>query len=175
MSISSHLTNEPERQLRIFLDTMEASVDRSDRRIAALTVFAAGGAAFASLVLPEGTQRLAALVPLAAALPLGVLGYSPMRELAGWYCFLDPSQSKSSSEECLPLAEHLAKYSHSELTNRLEKYLGGGVVATQYYEDLVTQIGLSARAASRKQTIFRILSGVVGIGQLALSGLLVFS
>ena len=70
------------------------------------------------------------------------------------------------------VADDLAKYSHLELITRLDKYLGGGITATQYYEDIIGEIVVCARIAARKQRLFRVACIVVGLGQLGLLGLL---
>ena len=168
MSISTHLSPEPERRLWIILESMRLSVEWADRRTGALTAFAAAELAFVTLAVPSGPAGFLALVCLAAALPLGVFAFSPLSGKPQWLPFLEPSKDKHSVDDSLVSADDLAKYSHSELVHRLDKYLGGGITATQYHEDIVGQIVINARVATRKQRLFRMACVLVGLAQLGL-------
>jgi len=170
MSISTHLSPEPERRLWILLDAMQQAVQWADMRIAALTAFAAAQLAFLKLVTPSGPLGWLTLVCLCAALPLGVFAFSPLSGKPNWLPFLEPPKPKHSVDDCLVSADDLAKYTHSELIHALDKYLGGGVTATHYHEDLVGRIVINARIATRKHRLFRAACIVVGIGQIGLLG-----
>jgi len=56
----------------------------------------------------------------------------------------------------------------------LDKYLGGGITATPYHEDIVGQIVIHARIAVRKQRLFNAACVIVGIAQLGVLGQLLW-
>ncbi|MBU2573568.1 MAG: hypothetical protein KKH28_05775 [Elusimicrobia bacterium] len=168
MSISTHLTPDPERRLLALLESMRRTVGWSDKKIAALTAFAAAQLAIIRLTAPAGPLSFLAMVTLAAALPLGVFAFSPLTGKPGWIPFLEPKRDIHRSDDCLVSPEDLAKYSHSELVLLLDRYLGGGITATQYYEDIIGQIVRNARIATRKGRLFRISCVLVGFAQLCL-------
>ena len=174
MSISAHLTPEPERRLWLILENMRRSVEWADMKIGALTAFAAGQLAFFRILTPSNPLGFAALAALTAALPLGVFAFAPLTRIPQWLSFLEPKRDKPTTDDCLISVEDLSKYSHGELIFRLDKYLGGGITATPYYEDVVGQIVERAKVAARKQRLFSIACLVVGIGQLGLLAQLVW-
>ena len=168
MSISAHLTPEPERRLWLIHESMGRSVERADWKIAALTAFAAAELAFIPPAAPAGAAGFFAVAALAAALPIGVFAFSPLTRLPKWLSFLDPPKDKPVVGDCLILAEDLARYTRDELIFRLDKYLGGGITATPYYEDIVIQIVDNAMIAVRKQRLLRVVCAVIGASQLGL-------
>ncbi|MDD5302677.1 MAG: hypothetical protein PHS14_06155 [Elusimicrobia bacterium] len=174
MSVSAHLTPEPERRLWLILESMRHAVDWADLRIGALTAFAVAELAFIKILLPVGPPGFLALVSLTVALPLGVFAFAPLKRLPKWLHFLEPHKGRMSADDSLITVDDLVKYSHGDLIFRLDKYLGGGITATPYYEDIIGQIVENARAASRKQSLFRAECVVVGIGQLGLLGQLIW-
>jgi hypothetical protein len=173
MSISAHLTPEPERRLWTIFDVVNRSAEWTETKIGALTAFAAAQLAFLKLASPSGPLGLLALVSLGAALPLGLFAFAPLSRLPSWLAFLGPAKEKTSVNDCLISFEDLAKYTQNELINRLDRYLGGGVTATPYYEDIVGQIARTAGVAARKQRLLRASCIVVGFGQLCLFGQLI--
>lgn len=173
MSVSSHLTPEPERRLWLILESMRHSVESTDVKIAALTAFAAAEAAFLKAGAPSGTLAHLTLLSLSAALPLGVFAFSPLARTPVRLPVIDPPKDKPSIDDCLISADDLTKYPLGELIHRMDKYLGGGITATQYYEDLVSQIVGHARLAARKQHLFRAACMLVILGQLGLLGQLI--
>jgi hypothetical protein len=162
MSVSAHLTPEPERRLWLILESMRHEVDSADLRIGALTAFGA-----AELALFRTVPFLAALA-LTAALPLCLFAFAPLRRLPKWLQFLEPHRDKIRADDSLILVDDLVKYSHGDLIFRLDKYLGGGITATPYYEDIVGQIVENARVAWRKQRLLRAACVLVGLAQLGL-------
>jgi hypothetical protein len=172
MSVSAHLTPEPERRLWLILESMRHAVDSADLRIGALTAFAAAELAFIRSLLPAGPLGFLVLASLTAALPLGVFAFAPMKRLPKWLQFLEPQKDKIRADDSLILVDDLVKYSHGDLIFRLDKYLGGGITATPYYEDIVGQIVENARVAARKQRLLRAACFIVGAGQLGLLWLL---
>ena len=174
MSVSAHLTPEPERRLWLILESMRHAVDSADLRIGALTAFSVAELAFIKILLPVGPPGFLALVSLTLALPLGVFAFAPLKRLPKWLHFLEPHRGKIGPEDCLISADDLIKYSHGDLIFRLDKYLGGGITATPYYEDIIGQIVENARIAERKQRLFRIACVIVGLGQLGLLGQLIW-
>lgn len=174
MSVSAHLTPEPERRLWLILESMRHEVDWADMRIGALTGFAVAELAFIKILLPVGPPGFMALVSLTVALPLGVFAFTPFKRLPKWLQFLEPQRGKISTEDSLISVNDLVKYSHGDLIFHLDKYLGGGITATPYYEDIIGQIVENARIAARKQRLFRATCVVVGAGQLGLLGQLIW-
>ena len=147
---------------------MRHSVEWADRKIAALTAFAAAELAFVPLPAPAGPLGFLIRLSLAASLPLGVFAFAPLGRLPPFLSFLDEAKHKTSVNDCLISVEDLAKYTQGELVNRLDRYLGGGITATPYYEDIVGQIAANASAAARKRRLFRASCALVGAGQLCL-------
>jgi hypothetical protein len=170
MSISSHLTPEPERRLWLILDNMRRSIAWSDWRVGALTAFAAAELAFLRPALPAGPLAVLATAALAAALPLGVLAFAPLSQVPKWLVSYERHREKPGPMDCFLLAEDIVKYTQAELILRMERYFGGGITATQYHEDLVAQVLFQARVAMRKHRLFRASCILVGIGQLGLFG-----
>ena len=124
MSVSSHLTPEPERRLWVILEQMQHAVEWVDRKIGAITAFAMLELALIKLLAPTGPLGFLTLLLLALALPLGVIAFSPLTgKPKGLY---QPHKDKPSVDHCMIQAEDIAKYTHSELVHRLDKYLGGG-------------------------------------------------
>lgn len=162
MSVSAHLTPEPERRLWLILESMRHAVDSADLRIAAITALAVAELAF--FKFEPGLVAVA----LTAALPLGVFAFVPAKRLPKWLQFLEPHRDKMRADDSLILVDDLVKYSHGDLIFRLDKYLGGGITATPYYEDIVGQIVENARVAARKQRLLRGACLLVGAAQLGL-------
>lgn len=173
MTVSSHLTPEPERRLWLILERLRQAAAWCDLKIGFLTALAGAELAFLSFKAPAGSLAFLGLAALWAALPLGILAFSPLDSGARWLAFLEPRKDKPSLGDSMISAEDIVKYSHNELVHRLDKYLGGGITATQYYEDIVVQIGARARVARRKDLLFRAACAAVGIGQAGLLGLLI--
>jgi len=166
MSVSSHLTPEPERRLWVILEQMQHAVEGADRKIGSITVFALIELALIRMLAPAGPLGALTLVLLALALPLGVFAFSPLTGLPKWLYTPELHRDKPNIDHCMIWAEDVAKYTHSELVHRLDKYLGGGITATPYHEDIVGQIVVHARIAVRKQRLFNAACVVVGIAQL---------
>ncbi len=169
MSVSSHLTPEPERRLWIILENMRAEADRADKKIAALTALAFAEAVYVKAAAPAGPLEGAALILLCLCLILGVAAFAPLRRPRAGLGFLEPSKDKPGADIFVS-AEDLAKHPLGELINKLDRYLGGGITATQYYEDIVGEALLHARSAVRKQKLLRALFAVAWLAQLALAG-----
>jgi hypothetical protein len=143
---------------------MQHAVEWADRKIGAITAFAALELALTKVLAPAGPLSFLTLVALAPALPLGVIAFSPLSgKPKGLY---QPHKDKASVDHCMIWAEDIAKYTHSELVHRFDKYLGGGITATPYHEDIAGQIVVHARIAVRKQRLFAALCVLVGIAQL---------
>ena len=172
MSISTHLTPEPERRLWLISEQMRLSCERADWKLFALTAFAAAQLAFVRSLGDAGPSALLALAALCAALPLGVFAFSPMAGKPRWLPLLDPPRDRPSAGDHLIVAEDVVKYGQTELVNRLDKYLGGGITATPYYEDVVAGILVAARIAARKRRLLRGACLLVGAAQFCLLGFL---
>ena len=168
MSISAHLTPEPERRLTLILENVRHEGEWADKKIGALTALAAAELAFSRFAPAGGPVGFATAAALAVALPLGVFSFAPLARLPAFLSFLDEAKHKTSVNDCLVAVEDLAKYTQGELINRLDRYLGGGITATPYYEDIVGQIVARASTAARKRRLFRASCLVVGLAQLGL-------
>ena len=96
---------------------------------AELTAFAATQLVIVKILFPLDVLAAGALT---AALPVGVLAFAPLTRLPKWLLFLEPRRERVSADDSLIVAEDLVKYSHGELIFKLDKYLGGGITATQY-------------------------------------------
>jgi len=147
---------------------MSRSIDRTDIKLAAITAFAAAQMALIKIVVPGGTLAHLALLLLAAMLPIGLAALSPLIEVQRQVPLLDPHMDQRYAGDCLIAAQDIAKYPQIELVIRLDKYLGGGVTATPYYEDIVGQIVMAARIATRKHRLFLAVCVLAGIVQLGL-------
>jgi hypothetical protein len=168
MSVSSHLTPEPERRLWLILESARHAAEWSDKKIGALTMFAALELIYVRLMAVPGALNGFAGLALTAVLPLGVFAFSSLTGKPRWHPFQKAAADKPRSADNLVSVDDLAKYSHGELIGRLDWYLGGGITSTQYYEDIVGQIVISARVATRKERLFRVCCFIAGAAQLAL-------
>ncbi len=162
MSVSTHLTPDPERRLLILRESIQEAVAWTEKKTGALAVFSAAQLAWLHSAASTGPLSTAAMAALAASLPLGIYAFSPLTDNPV------PSIGPHRSDDSLILAENLSKYTHSEMILLLDRYFGGGITATQYYEDIVAQILVSARAAVRKGRLFRIACLLVGAAQVCL-------
>jgi hypothetical protein len=169
MSVSSHLTPEPERRLWLILEALGAEVRWAETKIGALTALATAELLAASLAGSRGPAAAVAYAALAAAAAAGLLALLPLSRATPWLAFLDDRGAKPASADCLLVSDDLVKYSRSELILKLDRYLGGGITATQYYEDVVGQILAQARAASRKRRLSRGLLLIAAAAQVCLA------
>ncbi|MBI5209281.1 MAG: hypothetical protein HY927_04820 [Elusimicrobia bacterium] len=174
MSVSSHLSPNPEGRLWTILDNMRHAVESTDWRVGALTAFAAVQLVSIKVLAPAGPLAFLSVAALAVALPLGVFAFSPLTGNPKRLAYLDPPGDRPAVGDCLISADDVAHYSHGELIVRLDEYLGGGVTATPYFEDIVGQIVVCARVARRKRRLFRASCVIVGIAQLGLIGQLLW-
>ena len=167
MSVSSHLTPDPERRLRVIHGNIYASLKWTDRKLGGITLFAAAQMAVIKFVAPEGLPGYLALLALCAVLPIGVLGLSPLIETPKPVPLLEP-ENKPLPGDSLINEYDIVRYSQLELTNFLDRYLGGGITATPYYEDIVAQIVIGARTATRKRRLFGCACVLAGLAQFGL-------
>ncbi len=168
MSVSSHLTPEPERRLWLILEYMRGAVARAEDQIAALAALVVAELIYLKVAGPAGPIVGLSILLLALALPLAVFSYAPFARLPAWLSFIEPPKEKPAGADNLVSEQDLAKYSHLELINKLDRYLGGGITATQYYEDLVGEIVAAARIAARKRRLLGWLLMLAGAAQVAL-------
>jgi hypothetical protein len=173
MSVSSHLTPEPERRLWLILEAVTSELKWAEAKLAALAVLAAAELFGAAALGARGPAAAVASGALLLALVAGMLALLPLSRPAPWLSFLDDRGAKPASADCLIASDDLAKYSRSELILKLDRYLGGGVTTTQYYEDAVGQILSQARGASRKKRLLRGLVLVVAAAQICVASALV--
>lgn len=174
MSVSSHLNPEPERRLWIIHENLRRTVEWTDLKLGALTGFAALQLALIRYLLPYGPASFTAMVLLAVILPVGLLALSPLIEMPVRTPLLEPRPDKLAAIESLLEASDISKHPQVELVNRLDKYLGGGITATPYYEDIVGQIVINARLVSRKRRLLTAACSLAGVAQLAFLGRLLW-
>lgn len=155
MSVSTHLTPEPERRLWVIYDNIRFAAGLADIKIGALTIFAAGQMAVIKYLFPSAPLSLAAIFCLGVEIFIGILAFSPFSEISKRLEDTEPPAKKGRIEDLLTSAGDIAKYSRSELILRLDHYLGGGISATAYYEDITGLIVFNARIAVRKQRLFK--------------------
>ncbi len=170
MSVSSHLNPEPERRLWIIHENLRRTVEWTDLKLGALTAFAALQLALVRYLWPDGPVTYPVMALLAVILPLGILALSPLIEIPIRTPLLEPSPDKLAPIESLLESSDISKHPQVELVNRLDKYLGGGITATPYYEDIVGQIVINARLVSRKRRLLIAGCALAGVVQLALLG-----
>lgn len=168
MSVSSHLNPEPERRLWILHGNMRRAIGRTDLKLGGLMAFSAAQMALIKVLVPGSPLAYPALALLSAVLPIGLIALSPFIETQRQLPALDPRMDKRHADDCLIVPHDIAKYPQIELVIRLDKYLGGGVTATPYYEDIVGQIAVSARIATRKRRLFLAACVPAGIVQFGL-------
>ena len=166
MSVSSHLTPEPERRLWVILEEQRSAARWSDARVWALGLLAAPQ--LAMLGGRGGGLAAAAVALLLAALLVAAFSLSPLAEAPSRLPVLEPALGKGAPGDALIVAEDIAKYAHSELVLKLDRYLGGGVSSTQYYEDIVALILLASRTAVRKQRLLVAAGTLFGLAEVCL-------
>ena len=127
-----------------------------------------------NLLAPAGFMGYFAIAALSIVPPLCVFAFSPWIELPRLPSFLETPLDNTHAGDFLISAYDIAKYTHNELILRLDKYLGGGITAMQYYEDIVGQIVISARIAARKQRVFRAACVITALAQLCLTAKLIY-
>lgn len=173
MSVSSHLTPEPERRLWAVLDHLRAESARADWRLLALAVFAAAELLLLKSAGAYGFFAWAGCLALAAAVVFGLFAFAPLRRLPDRLDFLEPPRGRQTVDDSFVSSDDIAKYAHGELVLKMDRYFGGGITNTQYHEDLVAEIGAAARLEARKRRFLLVECALVAAGQLALAGLLV--
>jgi hypothetical protein len=143
MSVSSHLTPEPERRLWLILEEVRGEAEL--------------------LRAPEPARA-----PLALSAAAGVLALLPFSRKPRCVPLLDPKPARASADDRLISPRDLIKYAYGELVLKLDRYLGGGVSATPYYEDIVAEIGHNARRAARKRRVLKLAALLAALGQFTL-------
>ncbi|MDE2489850.1 MAG: hypothetical protein KGM24_03330 [Elusimicrobia bacterium] len=157
MSVSSHLTPEPERRLWLILEGVRDEAERAEWKCAAL-------AALCAVELARAPEPARALLALSAA--AGVLALLPFPHKPRRVPLLDPAPARASGDDRLISPHDAIKYAYGELVLKLDRYLGGGVSTTPYYEDLVAEIALNARRAARKRRVLALVAVLTALGQL---------
>ncbi len=163
MSISSHLTPEPERRLWTILDSMRRAVEWTETKLAALILIAALEGAFVGVTGPSGAFGRAALAAFGLALLVAVFALLPLPAPK-------PIGDKHVPGDNLLAPESLARLTYTEAIQLLDRYLGGGITATQYHEDLVREGVSHARVAVRKRRLFKAACVLAVLAQVALLG-----
>lgn len=166
MSVSSHLTPDPERRLWIIHDRVQELLSVTDRKLWLFVFLAAAQIALVRFASPGGMLAYYALVALAPALPLGAFALSPFAERNRPVPTHESDHGKKGSAYSLLSQRDLAGFTQADLTITLDKYLGGGITATPYYEDIIGQIVSGARVLVRKERLLKVLCGLVFAGQL---------
>lgn len=172
MSVSSHLTPEPERRLWAVLDHVRGEAVRADWRLLALTAFSAAELLLLKSAGAYGFFAWLGVLALAGAVLFGLFAFAPLSRLPERLDFLEPPRGRQTVDDTFIAPEDIVKYAHGELVLKMDRYFGGGITNTQYHEDLVLEIGHIARLAARKRRYLLIECALVAAGQLALAGLL---
>lgn len=166
MSVSSHLTPDPERRLRLIHEGIISSLRWADVKLWCAAFLAAVQAAVLSAAPDTGLRLWGLLLLGAAALP-ALLGVSPLADGPG-----APPADTGPRKPLSPLSlldeADIAVHSQAEMSGFLDRYLGGGITATPYYEDLVGQIVISARVTVRKRRLFGAACALIAAAQLLL-------
>jgi len=157
LSVSSHLTPDPEKRLGRMLAGIENHRRTADFRLAVMSVVCA--VELIPAALAGGTAGGVAGVLLCAALAASAAGLSPFAEFAGKSGVFGETAGKPP-DNYLVNEQDIVKYSHSELVDFLDRYLGGGVSATPYYEDIVSRVSSVSLITLRKR---RILAAAFGV------------
>lgn len=153
MSVSSHLNPEPERRLWIIHEKLRASAERTELKLWALAALAVLELALSAL-LPGNGIACALRLLLGGVLVLCVFSLSTLVENPAKVPLADPPGERPRSADSLLAEGTLAKFPQMELVIVLDKYLGGGITATPYYEDIVGLIVKSARVGVRRGRLF---------------------
>lgn len=171
MSVSSHLNPEPERRLWTIHDNMRLAAVIADSKLGAMAFFALLEIALLRLDAAFGLLATAIVFLMAVVLLICLFAVSPFVETAARAPLRD-HRLEHEGADSLITARDLASRPHIELVNRLDRYLGGGVTATPYYEDIVGRIAVTARAVVRKQRLFSVSCVLALASQLLLAFLL---
>lgn len=170
MSVSSHLTPEPERRLWVIHDTVLRAAEWVDVQQGVLLVFL-------MLELPylgRGVAGYSAVLLALAAILLALAGFSPLTEAVRQLPLLDQPVGKVTPLDSFLQPGDLARYPHIELVLRMDKYLGGGITATPYHEDIVARIIAVSRRVTRKRRLFAGACAAALGAQLLLAAALLF-
>jgi hypothetical protein len=168
MGVSSHLTPEPEHRLWLIHGNLLRCCERGDVKLLSLSFLCAAQIALVRYAAPAGAFSVLSMCLLAAALPLALAAVSPFVEAQRQLPLLDPSLALRRQGDSLISAVDIAKYPQVELVVLLDRYLGGGITATPYYEDIIAQIILSARIVTRKRRLLAAACVLAGTAQLCL-------
>ncbi|MDQ7773981.1 MAG: hypothetical protein RDU13_10695 [Elusimicrobiales bacterium] len=174
MSVSSHLTPDPERRLWIIHDRVQELLSVTDRKLWLFVFLSVAQIALVRFASPGGMLAYVSLIVLAPALPLGAFALSPFVERPRPVPVHESAPGKKGSAYSLLSERDLAGFSQADLTITLDKYLGGGITATPYYEDIIGQIVGGARVVVKKELLLKILCSVVLAGQLLFLASLLF-
>ncbi len=149
------------------------------RRAAVIADFKLGALAFFSLLeiallrldSAFGLIATAIVFLMAVVLVICLFAVSPFVETVARAPLRDHRLDQDGADSLIS-ARDLASRPHMELVNQLDRYLGGGVTATPYYEDIVGHIAVTARAVVRKQRLFSLSCVPALLAQLLLAFLL---
>lgn len=170
MSVSSHLNPEPERRLWIIHENLRRTLEWTDMKLGALAVFSVLELIMCGVGLPPATFVNVVAALLCAVLPLCVFAVTPLIEIPPRMPLADPERGKPRQGDSLLIPADITKYPQVELVNILDRYLGGGVTATPYYDDIVGQIVIISRLSSRKARVFAAAGAIALAAQLLLLG-----
>lgn len=160
MSVSSHLSPEPERRLWLIHEHLRGEAERCDWKLAALAALCA---------LEAAAAPAPARAALAAVVAVALLSLLPGARKARPLPFIDPEPGRHSVDDSLLSADDLTKYAVGDLILKLDRYLGGGITATPYYEDLVAEIARAARRAARQRRLLTAAAVLAAAAQVLLA------
>ncbi len=168
MSVSSHLNPEPERRLWIIHENLKRTLEWTDVKSACVAAFCAAQALAAVRFLPGGGALSFASASLSLGALAGLLGLSPLVEMRRKVPLADAGRDKRPTGDPLLSPQEIARYPQMELVILLDRYLGGGITATPYYEDIVGEIVACARVTVRKRRFFWAACALAAAAQPAL-------
>ncbi len=172
MSISSHLSPDPERRLWVIHDTVRRAAEWTDLKLGLVGLLAVLELPWLAGFFKEGWPAYTAVGLLCAALALVLAALSPFTALDRQLPLLDQPVGKVRQEDSLVLPEDLARSPYSELVFRMDRYLGGGITAIKIYEDIVARIIAASRSAVRKTRLLSAACGAAILAQLAFAAVL---
>jgi|GEM_PF-693612 len=173
LSVSSHLTPDPEKRLLAIKESIREEIKSTENKLC-FSAFLSVLMAFLSFsLLGNGPFPVTASLLSMLALTVSMTAMSQFVERHGRIYCLDGKRKEKTPEYILDEAD-LTEFSRLELVNFLDKYLGGGITAMDYYEDIVARVLLSARVCVRKKFMLSVsLVWLISASAVTAAGLLI--
>ncbi len=169
MSVSAHLTPEPERRLWTLVEAARETAARRTRAAAALGGLASLELAAAALAPHRGAALRAASLAAAACAVSAACALAAREASAARLPILDAAPGPTSANDDLLSVRDVSRYTRAELVHRLDRYLGGGVTSTPYYEDIIGRLSRAATAAERARRLLAACAALFSAAQVLLA------